>query len=114
MFFQSIRFNEILIQTFISFTDYNRKSSFDSASEFSVSDADFSESSENHLSYIDEEDENALKRQNSSSSSSDVSESDSDDEENLISQIVSQKAPTRITIKLNVTDKTSTSWDSVS
>lgn len=96
------------------FLDYNRKTSFDSASEFSVSDADFSDSSENHLSFIDEEDENALKRQNSSSSSSDVSESDSDDEDKLISQIVSQKAPTRITIKLNVTDKTSTSWDSVS
>lgn len=106
------------------FTDYNRKTSFDSASEYSVSDADFSESAENHLSYIDEEDENALRRQNSSSSSSDVSESDvsendvsendSEDEENLISKIVSQKAPTRITIKLNVTDKTSTSWDSVS
>lgn len=42
------------------------------------------------------------------------SESESeDDEQNVIGKIVAQKAPTRITIKLHVTDKISSSWDSV-
>lgn len=44
----------------------------------------------------------------------DDTESESDDEDDLISQIVAQKSPTRITMKLHVTDKISSSWDSVS
>lgn len=89
------------------FADYTRKTSFDSSSDDS-SDADYSE--RQSLSYIDEEEENAascILKQNDTAS-------ESDSEDDLISQIVSQKSPTRITIKLHVTDKISSSWDSVS
>lgn len=61
------------------------------------------------MSYIDEEEEGAA----SSGETKNDSTSESDDEDDLISQIVSQKSPTRITIKLHVTDKISSSWDSV-
>lgn len=88
--------------------DYTRKTSFDSVSEDS-SDADYSESVEHQLSFIDEEIEDDISKQ-----SKDDTDSESDDEDNLISQIVGSKSPTRITIKLNVTDKISSSWDSVS
>jgi ornithine decarboxylase antizyme 1 len=88
--------------------NYARKTSFDSASEDSSS-VDFSEQ---QLSFIDEEeneDDN-----HSDSKTKDVSDGEeSDDEDDLISQIVAQKSPTRITIKLHVTDKISSSWDSV-
>lgn len=86
--------------------DYTRKTSFDSASEDSSSDADYSE--RQSLSFIDEEEEGAtgILKQNDT-------DSESDSEDDLISQIVSQKSPTRITIKLHVTDKISSSWDSV-
>lgn len=85
---------------------YTRKTSFDSTSEDS-DDADYSE--HHSLSYIDEEEEGAI----ASAGVKDDSESESDDEDDLISQIVAQKAPTRITIKLHVTDKISSIWDSV-
>ncbi|KAG5683558.1 hypothetical protein PVAND_012831 [Polypedilum vanderplanki] len=88
--------------------DYTRKTSFDSTSEDSSDDADYSE--RHSLSYIDEEEEGAA---SGLVKANDDSESESDDEDNLISQIVSQKSPTRITIKLHVTDKISSSWDSV-
>lgn len=87
--------------------DYTRKTSFDSSSDDS-SDADYSE--RQSLSFIDEEEENAascILKQNDDTSS------ESDSEDDLISQIVTQKSPTRITIKLHVTDKISSSWDSV-
>lgn len=74
------------------------------------SDADYSESAEHQLSFIDEEIEDDVKQPGAGSK--DDCESDSD-EDDLISQIVSQKTPTRITIKLHVTDKISSSWDSV-
>lgn len=90
--------------------DYTRKTSFDSVSE-SSSDADYSESAEHQLSFIDEEIEDDLKQQQNAK---DDTDSESDDEDNLISQMVAQKSPTRITIKLHVTDKISSSWDSVS
>jgi ornithine decarboxylase antizyme 1 len=61
------------------------------------------------LSYIDEEEEGAT----ASGGKNDDSASESDEEDDLISQIVSQKSPTRITIKLHVTDKLSSNWDSV-
>jgi len=61
------------------------------------------------LSFIDEEIEDDVKQ----GLKDDDTESESDDEDDLISQIVAQKSPTRITIKLNVTDKISSSWDSV-
>lgn len=89
--------------------DYTRKTSFDSTSEDSSDDADYSERCS--LSFIDEEEEGASSG-NIVNANSD-SESESDDEDGLISQIVSQKTPTRITIKLHVTDKISSSWDSV-
>ncbi|CRK89599.1 CLUMA_CG003287, isoform A [Clunio marinus] len=94
--------------------DYARKTSFDSVSE-SSSDVDFSEHAEHHSSFIDEEieDEGGKKQKVNSVERNDDTDSESDDEDDLISQIVSQKAPTRITIKLNVTDKISSSWDSV-
>lgn len=85
--------------------DYTRKTSFDSTSEDS-SDADYSE--RHSLSYIDEEEEGA-----SGLIKANDTDSESDSEDDLISQIVSQKSPTRITIKLHVTDKISSSWDSV-
>jgi len=90
--------------------DYTRKTSFDSASE--SSDAD-SESAVHHLSFIDEEDDDIDLKQQQHSTAADDTDSDDDDDEDPISQIVSQKTPTRITIKLHVTDKTSSSWDSV-
>lgn len=75
------------------------------------SDADYSESAEHQLSFIDEEIEDDIKQPGAGAKDDDsVSDSDEDD---LISQIVSQKTPTRITIKLHVTDKISSSWDSV-
>lgn len=89
--------------------DYNRKSSFDSIS----GDSDYSESVDHQLSFIDEEDDDISKHAGAAASKSDDTDSESDDEDELISQMVSQKAPTRITIKLSVTDKTSSSWDSV-
>lgn len=89
--------------------DYTRKTSFDSVSEDSSS-VDFSE----QLSFIDEEEgEDDVKQQAGAAKGGDGSESESDDEDDLISQIVGQKSPTRITIKLHVTDKISSSWDSV-
>jgi hypothetical protein len=90
--------------------DYIRKTSFDSSSDDSSDDADYSE--RHSLSYIDEEEEGAAS--GIVKANDDDTESESDDEDNLISQIVSQKTPTRITIKLHVTDKISSSWDSVS
>jgi hypothetical protein len=84
--------------------DYARKTSFDSGSEDSSS-IDYSEQ---QLSFIDEE----IEEESKQSGESDT-ESESDDEDDLISQIVAQKSPTRITIKLNVTDKISSKWDSV-
>lgn len=92
--------------------DYNRKTSFDSVSVDS-SDADYSESNDHQLSFIDEELEDDVKQQGAGAKGDDSS-SESDDEDDLITQIVAQKSPTRITIKLNVTDKISSSWDSVS
>lgn len=91
--------------------DYARKTSFDSVSE-SSSDADYSESAEHQLSFIDEEIEDDLKQQRGAGAKDDT-DSESDDEDDLISQMVAQKSPTRITIKLHVTDKISSSWDSV-
>lgn len=91
--------------------DYARKTSFDSVSE-SSSDADYSESADHQLSFIDEEIEDELKQQHNSSAKDDT-DSESDDEDDLISQMVAQKSPTRITIKLHITDKISSSWDSV-
>ena len=88
--------------------DYSRKTSFDSASEDSSS-IDYSEQ---QLSFIDEEIENEVMQKEAGNKDSDT-ESESDDEDNLISQIVAQKSPTRITIKLNVTDKIFSKWDSV-
>lgn len=90
----------------VPYLDYTRKTSFDSTSEDS-SDADYSE--RHSLSYIDEEEEGA-----SGLIKANDTDSESDSEDDLISQIVSQKSPTRITIKLHVTDKISSSWDSVS
>jgi len=92
--------------------DYTRKTSFDSVSE-SSSDADYSESVEHQLSFIDEGIEDDLKQQQHGSGAKDDTDSESDDEDDLISQMVAQKSPTRITIKLHVTDKISSSWDSV-
>lgn len=60
------------------------------------------------MSYIDEEEEAA-----SGILKANDTDSESDSEDDLISQIVSQKSPTRITIKLHVTDKISSKWDSV-
>jgi hypothetical protein len=91
--------------------DYTRKTSFDSASDDSSST--YSETAENQLSFIDEEIEDDVKQHGDGAKNNDT-DSESDDEDNLISQMVSQKAPTRITIKLHVTDKISSSWDSVS
>ena len=91
--------------------DYSRKTSFDSVSE-SSSDADYSESAEHQLSFIDEEIEDDLKQKHGAEARDDT-DSESDDEDDLISQMVAQKSPTRITIKLHVTDKISSSWDSV-
>lgn len=88
--------------------DYARKTSFDSVSEDSSSDSDFSE---HQLSFIDEEIEDEVKKQGAAKN--DDADSESDDEDGLISQIVAQKSPTRITIKLHVTDKISSIWDSV-
>lgn len=62
------------------------------------------------MSFIDEELEDEVKQQKNA----DDTESESDEEDDLISQIVGHKSPTRITLKLHVTDKTSSSWDSVS
>jgi ornithine decarboxylase antizyme 1 len=90
--------------------NYARKTSFDTTSEDSSS-VDFSEQ---QLSFIDEEEIEDDKR--SDSKTKDVTEEEeeeSDDEDDLISQIVAQKSPTRLTIKLHVTDKISSSWDSV-
>lgn len=89
--------------------DYTRKTSFDSASEDS-DDADYSE--RHSLSYIDEEEEGTTASGGATKNDDSTSESDVE-EDDLISQIVSQKSPTRITIKLHVTDKISSSWDSV-
>jgi hypothetical protein len=86
--------------------DYTRKTSFDSASDDS---SVYSENAE-QLSFIDEEIEEEAKGAEAKDCDSD-SESDDDDP---ISQIIAQKSPTRLTIKLNVTDKISSSWDSVS
>ena len=88
--------------------DYSRKTSFDSASEDSSS-IDYSEQ---QLSFIDEEIEEEVNKKEAGETDSDTG-SESDDEDDLISQIVAQKSPTRITIKLNVTDKISSKWDSV-
>jgi ornithine decarboxylase antizyme 1 len=78
------------------------------------SSVDFSESADHQLSFIDEEEsEDDVKQQHGGEAKDDDSESESDDEDDLISQIVAQKSPTRITIKLNVTDKISSCWDSV-
>lgn len=88
--------------------NYARKTSFDTTSEDSSS-VDFSEQ---QLSFIDEEIEDD---KSSDSKTREVGdEDDSDSEDDFISQIVAQKSPTRITIKLHVTDKISSSWDSVS
>lgn len=87
--------------------NYARKTSFDTTSEDSSS-VDFSEQ---QLSFIDEENEEDKR---SDSKTKDISDDEeSDEEDDLISQIVAQKSPTRITIKLHVTDKISSSWDSV-
>lgn len=94
--------------------DYTRKTSFDSTSSSSSSSEDLNDAeySEHHsLSFIDEEEEGATA---SIGEKGAKHESDEEDEEDdLISQIVAQKSPTRITIKLHVTDKISSSWDSV-
>lgn len=90
-------------------SDYTRKTSFDSTSEDS-DDADYAE--RHSLSYIDEEEEGAAASSSGATKNDSASESD-DEEDDLISQIVAQKSPTRITIKLHVTDKISSSWDSV-
>lgn len=90
--------------------DYARKTSFDSVSEDSSS-VDYSESAEHQLSFIDEEE--SEDEHGGAGAKNDDSESESDEEDDLISQIVSQKSPTRITMKLHVTDKISSSWDSV-
>lgn len=92
--------------------DYARKTSFDSVSEDS-SDADYSETAEHQLSFIDEEIEDEVNQKHGTGAKDDT-DSESDDEDGLISQIVAQKSPTRITVKLHVTDKISSSWDSVS
>jgi hypothetical protein len=63
------------------------------------------------LSFIDEEIEDDKR---SDSKTKDLSDDESDDEDDLISQIIGQKSPTRLTIKLHVTDKISSCWDSVS
>lgn len=89
--------------------NYARKTSFDDSASEDSSSVDFSEQ---QLSFIDEEENEDDKH--SDSKTKDVSDGEeSDDEDNLISQIVAQKSPTRITIKLHVTDKISSSWDSV-
>jgi len=101
--------------------DYNRKTSFDSASS-------------SDLSFIDEDDDQELEDSNNASSiaaknspsltagernrncvvaESDDSSDDDDEDADVINKIVSQKAPTRLTIKLHVTDKVSSCWDSV-
>lgn len=86
--------------------DYTRKTSFDSTSSSESDDAEYSE---HQLSFIEEE-EGA----SGGVAAKDETSSESDDEEDdLISQIVSQKSPTRITIKLHVTDKICSKWDSV-
>lgn len=94
--------------------DYTRKTSFDSTSSSSSSsseDLNDAEYSEHHsLSFIDEEEEGATA---SIGEKGAKHESDEVEEDDLISQIVAQKSPTRITIKLHVTDKISSSWDSV-
>lgn len=64
------------------------------------------------MSFIDEELEDEVKQQQNNAANDDT-ESESDEEDDLISQIVGHKSPTRITLKLHVTDKTSSSWDSV-
>lgn len=102
---KKILFKSFLIFFYFSFLDYTRKTSFDTSSE----DSDDADSERHSLSYIDEEEEGAA----SSGETKNDSTSESDDEDDLISQIVSQKSPTRITIKLHVTDKISSSWDSV-
>lgn len=92
-------------------TDYNRKTSFDSASSSEYSDND--NFSERQLSFIDEDEDPASDGAKASAVVDSESESDSDDED-VLNKIVSQKCPTRITMKLHVTDKVSSSWDSVS
>lgn len=91
--------------------DYNRKTSFDSASSSEYSDND--NFSERQLSFIDEDEDPANDGAKASTVVESESESDSDDED-VLNKIVSQKCPTRITMKLHVTDKVSSSWDSVS
>jgi hypothetical protein len=91
--------------------DYPRKTSFDSASDDS---SVYSDTAEHQLSFIDEEIEDDVKLGGEAKEGDTDSESESDDEDDVLSQIVAQKSPTRLTIKLNVTDKISSSWDSVS
>jgi hypothetical protein len=111
--FKIARVNDLISNRF-KFSDYTRKTSFDSTS--SSEDSDDAEYSEHQLSFIDEEEEGAVAsgvsgaaKQHETTSESD----DDDDEDDLISQIVSQKSPTRMMIKLHVTDKICSNWDSV-
>lgn len=109
--------------------DYNRKTSFDSASEYS--DGDYNDTEhQQHLAFVDGTNEDfdnhsanvttingnngvsAVISQPKNDNNTDDIDSE-DDEDNLITQIISQKSPTHITIKLHVTDKISSSWESV-
>jgi ornithine decarboxylase antizyme 1 len=70
------------------------------------------------LSFIDEEEEGAVASGGSgggakNETTSESGDDDDDEEDDLISQIVSQKSPTRMMIKLHVTDKIFSKWDSV-
>lgn len=112
--------------------DYNRKTSFDSASSSDLSyiDEDDDENQqqqppqqENSTNIIQKQPQIDIKNESnknsvSAASKNVVAESDdssSDDEDDdFLNKIVSQKAPTRLTIKLHVTDRISSSWDSVS
>jgi ornithine decarboxylase antizyme 1 len=99
--------------------DYNRKTSFDSASSSDLSfidedddDDDDHEATNVATNNIVKSNERASGERKMTAHNDDDSSSDESDND-VINKIVSQKAPIRLTIKLNVTEKISTSWDSV-
>lgn len=79
-------------------TDLNRKKSFDSSSSSEYSNP------EDNLSTIDDEDDDQ---------ESYNLESGANENQDLIKKIQSQKIPTRIILKLHITENTFSTWETV-
>lgn len=93
----------------IFFIECNRKKSIDSTSSSEYSNA------EDQLSVVNEDCERGVEEiEEEDDDQTSFNLENQDDNSDLIAKILSQKAPTRITLKLHVTENTFSIWETVS